>query len=86
MSYTIQIDNIDTPKGIVVRTDDNGHDDDDYDVDKVAIDGKWKNVLTSSSNGRATERVVAKANRNNVKRPKQGLIMISARQEKKPLQ
>ena len=55
--------------------------DDDYDVGSLrTIDGKWKNVLTSSSNGRAAERVVnAKANQNNVKRPKQGLIMISER-------
>ena len=53
----------------------------DYDQGLLrTIDGKWKNVLTSSSNGRASERVVnAKANKNNVKRPKQGLIMISER-------
>ena len=56
--------------------------DDGYDVigGLRTFDGKWKNVLTSSSNGRASERVVnAKANKNNVKRPKQGLIMISER-------
>ena len=53
---------------------------DDDDVGGLrTIDGKWKNVLTSSSNGRAAEKVVTKANKNNVKRPKQGLIMISER-------